>query len=82
MWCPSDCVHIERCPSKVILADPIHGSLRVWRGHNPFDVVWQEVVDPSNLWRMLAILIDSNQRSCVVKVEELIRDCCPCPSEV
>jgi hypothetical protein len=82
MRCPSDCVYIERCPSKVVLADPIEASLCVWRGHNPFDVVWQEVIYPRYLWRMLAILINSNQRSCVVKVEELIGSSCPCPSKI
>ena len=82
MRCPSDCVYIERCSSKVALADPIEASLCVWRGHNPFDVVWQEVIYPRNLWRMLAIFINSNQRSSVVEVEELIRDSCPCPSKV
>jgi hypothetical protein len=82
MWCSSDCVHIERCPSKVVLPYPIIASLCIRRGHNPFDVVWQEVVNPRNLWRMLAIFINSNKRSSVVKVEELIRDSCPCPSKV
>lgn len=80
MWCSSDRVHIERSPSKVVLAYPIEASLCVWRGHDPFDVVWQEVVNPRNLWRMLAVFINSNQRSCVIKVEELIRDSRSCPS--
>ena len=82
MWGSSDCVHIERRPSKVVLAYPIEASLCVWRSHDPFDVVWQEVVYPRNLWRMLAIFIYSNQRSSVVEFEELIRDSCPCPSKV
>lgn len=60
MWCPSDCVYIERCTSKVVLPNPIEASLCVWRGHYSFYVVWQKVINPRNLWRMLAILINSN----------------------